>query len=242
MWWFQFAFALLIGALLFLATNNSIASGVLPAVVAVRQSLQSGLWVWSHDPNKLRGRVCAAFYLATAGWKCAATALACVLIFFGVAEFTGRNPDLDRFGATMVALLIGICVTTVFGLVATFVAARHRMRIWVHPEHSSEQIRALRHREQAGELSLSDVETVESGAQRFNHAIFVVATSLIFPATLIGLAVLVAAIAVDPESKWASILAGCGMVAVFACPLSMIPLYGWLSRRIIATTPSECSY
>ena len=227
--WFPFVSAVAVGIILFLATKNVFASAILPSLVAGWSSFYTGLWLLQSDQRRTRARTCFAFYLAAACWKSAAAALTTVIVFAFVAELTGKDPTMEQFSATMLTLVAAVVLSTLIGLGATCSAVAYRIRVWVHPR--------LRARLDG---NLSSVARLDSTHDGFNHAIFVVATSLAFPIVALGGGSLVLLLADETPNEVEMIPAIVSFVTLFAGPFAMIPLYAWLSSRIIARNPQEC--
>jgi hypothetical protein len=214
---FEFVLLLAVGIVVFLVSNNLFVGAVLPSIRAGWRSFRTGLWILQSDHRRSRARICFAFCIATAFWQAAAAALGSVIVFVIVAHFTGNAPNMNRFAATMLQLSSGVALTTVVGLAASIAAATANIRVWVHP-----MLREIAH---------DDLTTiVDLPAHRyFNHAVFVLATSLACP-----------------------VVASCGFLLIdfksglfTSVVLTVGPFlacvgYVWLASRIIATHPAEC--
>ena len=117
----------------------------------------------------------------------------------------------------MITLTGGIVLTSLIGLLATIGARAARIRLWIHP--------ALP--EILGDvLKGGDSGTMPPG---FNHAIFVLITSLATPALASAGYILI-----QPGSVLRAMLVF-GLMVVL-----VIVSYGFLARRIIADHPSQC--
>lgn len=213
----KFALMLAIAVVLLLLTDNAAVAAALPSINAGRKSIISGIWVLSTDQRHSRARICAAFLFATGCWRAAAAALISVIVFVAVFHLNGNPPNMGRFAVTMTVLAVGVSLTTFVGLVATMAAAVTGVRVWVHPR--------LR------ELVQGELENAVHLAPHhyFNHAVFVVATSIGLPATSLS-----ALLIVTPRSVavTATVLIS-GAITAIAC-------YWWLSSRMIARQPSDC--
>lgn len=206
-----------IGAAIFLTTNNTIAGTVLPSIHAAWGPLRTGWWTFRADYRRLRAVICFAFYLATACWHAAAAAFGSVLLFVVLAMLFGDEPTMDVFAATMLMLVIGLVFATIVGLAASTAAAITSVRLWVNPK-----LRDM----VDGDLARVIELPADPG---FNHAVFVLATSLALP-VLAASGYLIAVV-----------IAGWLTLAVLTVgPLLALTSYFWLSSRIIATHPAEC--
>lgn len=214
---FEFLSLLAIGISIFLATDNFVAGAVLPATRAAWRSLRTAVWILRSDHSRLRARICSAFCLATAAWQAATGAFVSVIVFVIVMNMTGRQPNMDRFAATMIQLSGGVALTTAVGLMASIAAVNLKVRVWVHPK-----LREM----VDGDLSAAMDLPV---GRFFNYAIFVVATSVAFPCAVVPCTLLI-------NPKWGLfglVFPGAGAIAGFMA-------YVWLSSRIIASSPAEC--
>lgn len=227
---FAFVGTLAISALLYFLTNELVVAVILPCLHGGWHTIETGVWLLKTDPDRCRAKVCFAFYFATACWKAAAAALFTVFLF-GVAEaMTGVQPNMDEFAATMLVVLGGVVFNTLVGIGATVAAVFYKIRVWVHP--------CLRSMVQNELRMVTGLHPARCG---FNHAIFVVATALVFPVLCIGTTCLLIATVGkgrnEVESTAASLLV---FATMFGGPIAMIPCYAWLSSRIIARTPQQC--
>ena len=216
------------GVLVYLATRDPVAGAVLPAAGAGVGYVGTGLWVWRFDPFRTRARICLVFYLAAGCWRAAAAAVAAVIAFVVMANLFDRRPDLDRFSATMLVLIAGVALSTVLGLVATVAALVTRTRVWINPN-----LRAL----------LEDGDPEDAGRRvGRNHAVAVVGTALVVPMIAACGAVLVAKTADGrPPAEFEGVASVVStLLLVFGGLLAMIPLYAWVSARVLARTPREC--
>ncbi len=227
--WFGFALALVIGVTLFLVTNNAIAGATLPSLVAAWPVLSTGLWLLRSDPQRQRARTCFAFYLAAACWKGAAAALTTVIVLMFVSEFKGQDPTVETISATMLTLSAAVVLNTLVGLGATWAAVRHGIRVWVHPNLRAQL-----------EGNLGAVTRLDLAHYGFNHAIFVVATSLVFPIVTLGAGLLVVLLADATPNHVEMFPAIIAFGVIFGGPILMIPVYAWLSSHIIAGNPQDC--
>lgn len=161
--------------------------------------------------------ICFAFYVATAFWHAAAAAFGSVLLFVAVAVFMNEDPTMEIFAVTMLTLICGLATATAIGLLASLAAALTGIRVWV-----SQKLRDLVESDLAGVIELP-------AYPGFNHAIFVLATSLALPVLAAGCYLL------------AVVVAGPLTLAVLTIgPLLAFVSYHYLASRIIAAQPSQC--
>ena len=213
----ELAGLLLVGVVLFLATGHPWLGVVLPSLRAGWRSLRTAAWVFAADPDRRRAVVGGVFCLALGCWKVAAMSATTVLVMVVVAKATGQLPRMERFAAVMITLTGGIVLTSLIGLLAAIGARAARIRLWIHP--------ALP--EILGDvLKGGDSGTMPPG---FNHAIFVLITSLATPALASAGYILI-----QPGSVLRAMLVF-GLMVVL-----VIVSYGFLARRIIADHPSQC--
>ncbi len=227
---FLFGVTLPAATLLYLATKEPILAAILPCLHGGWKTFRTGLWLLRSDPCRSRARTCFAFYTAAACWKAAAAALASVGLSVFVAIRFGVQPNISEFAALMLVLTGGVVLNTLLGLGSIYAALRCKIRVWVHP-----RLRTAVH----GDLRL--VAQIGPFRRDFNHAIFVVATALVFPlvgAGALGLAALT--VGKNPGEVGTVGAAIVALVLLFGGPLAMIPCYAWLSSRIIARSPQEC--
>lgn len=225
-----FVMALLAAMLLYLATKSPVMSAILPCLHGGWNTFRTGVWLIRIDPCRSRARTCFVFYSAAACWKAAAAALASVGLSVFVADKIGVQLNPDDFIPAALVTGGGIVLNTLLGLAAICAALVYRIRVWVHPRL---------HAATSGDLRLvTRLSRLQSG---FNHAIFVVATTLVFPAVLLGafgLAILT--VGKNPNEVESVPVMVFGFAAIFGGPIAMIPCYAWLSSRIIACSPQEC--
>jgi bifunctional DNase/RNase/predicted permease len=222
--------SLLAATVLYLVTNNPLIAAILPCLHGSWNTARTGLWLLKTDPCRSRARICFAFYVAAACWKAAGAALGTVMVFILVERFVGLPPNMDELAAIMIVLAGGTVLNTLLGLAAVGAALRGRVRVWVHP-----RLRA------AARGNLGVAARLSPRVAGFNHAVFVIATALVFPpiiAGTIGLAVFTVGQNCNQGESIARIIGG--LVVLFGGPLAMIPCYAWLSSRIIARSPREC--
>lgn len=220
---------LLIGVMLYLVTRNPIIGACLPCLYASSGLLSSGWWLLHTDPNWPRGTTCFLFYLAAACWNAAAAAFISFLTFLAVEAITGNMPNMDALGTTLITLLSGAVLTSLIGAVAVILAVARGVRVWVGTD-----IRSV-WRGDYPPAALHDRR-----GTGYNHAAFVVITALVFPFLAVG-CVLLAVFDPNVNPNQAGIVSEVlGLTMLFAGPMAMIPVYAFLSHRIIAQSPAAC--
>jgi hypothetical protein len=153
-----------------------------------------------------------------------------VVVLVYVAKATGAQPKMDEFAATMLALLGGLVLNMLIGLVATCAAVVTKVRVWVHPG-----LRRAIHDDLRLAAGLGPLR------RGFNHAVFVVATALVFPLAVGGAAALAAVTVGKSRVEMATTESlRVGFAAMFGWVIVAVPCYAWLSSRIIARSPREC--
>jgi hypothetical protein len=240
---FRLVSAVAFGVILFLVSGNAIAGAVLPSLNAGWSSFSTGLWLLRTDERLARAITCFVFYLATACYQAAAGALAGMLFFLAVEELTGKNPTQDEIEAVLLTLLGAVVGTTLVGLLATFLAYVNRIRVWVHPGLRSKlrgRLASVARLEVAGNSSAKRAAVLWTRHAGFNHAIFVLAISLIFPVAALGCGALIFMISDSAPNDISVFQVVTTMTLVFGGPLAMIPVYALLSARIIAPHPRDC--
>jgi hypothetical protein len=136
---------------------------------------------------------------------------------------------MDEFARTMMVLLAGLGVATLLGIVGVAGALARGVRVFVIPPL---------HRLAGGDFSA--IGEVAAARPRFNHAIFILASSLFVPILACG-GILAAWGATGANANAPKTLsAAIGLGVVMLGPLAAIPVYLVLSQRIVAATPSEC--
>jgi hypothetical protein len=219
---------ILFSAAVFLITGNPLIAATLPYLVAAEPSIQSGFWIRFRDPIGSRGKICFWFYLATAGWTAASTAFLHVFLFICIERVTGIGPNMDEFGRTLIVLLVGLGISTLLGVIGVIFAFQRRVRVFVVPNLFS--------------LCRGDFDSVSAATRRrprFNHAIFILASSIFVPILGVGLAMSILGVT-GHEPASISPLQCAGLATIMIGPLAAIPLYGFCSNRIIARNPLEC--
>ncbi len=227
--WIELGISFVIGIAISFAVENALAGALLPTLLAGWPSFSVGRWLLKTDSLRRRARICFLFYLAAGCWKGAAAGLTAAIVFFLIESYTGKAPTVAEIAATFLTMLLAVVLCTLLGLVSLILAVRYRVRVWVHP-------RIRRTFERIPESVLG----IDGTYHGFNQAIFVVATSVVFPMVAFGSGALILLLADATPNQVSVIPTLVALAVVFAGPLAMIPVYGWLSSRIIARHPAEC--
>ncbi len=215
-------------------TSSVVLAALLPSIRAAGPTLQTGWWVRWYERNsarKIRGTILWWFHVADALWLAAAASFVTVVFLAVIENRPGKQPDMDRFVTCMLMIVVGIGLSTMLGLYLTILAWHHSVRVWVHPRTLSwcqGNCQLLAH------LSFRP--------PKFNHAIFVLSTSLIAPGLVLGTFLLIACTGsgkpLDNSTFWLSIAI---MIAFFIVqPIVMIAVYFKISDRIVAVDPKHC--
>ncbi|MDG2470186.1 MAG: hypothetical protein P8M80_12970 [Pirellulaceae bacterium] len=173
----QYLVLLSLGIAIAFFFNMEIAGALLPSIRAGWRSWANFCWVLRVDPNRRRAWVVSGFCLADGFFKAAAAAAVTIGIFVAIFRLTGRLPNQNNFAVTMTILATAVFMTSLIGLTASFVAMCGKIKVWVHPELPrliSSQLRSI---------------DPQEAARKFNHAIFVMVTSICVP-ILIGFGLL----------------------------------------------------
>jgi hypothetical protein len=212
----------------FLVTGSPLLAALLPYLSAARASLRSAIWLRSADPWTARGKTCFWFYLATAAWRAAVAAFVSVLLFFVTEAVTGVGPDIDVFARTMIVIAVGAGWAAILGLVGMAAAVARGVRVFVIPNIA---------RLAGGEFDA--IGAVASARPRFNHAIFVLAMAMFLPVSVAGTIIAAIGGARDPN-RVDNPLTWIGLGLLMLGPLAAVPLYVWLSNRVVALAPEDC--
>ncbi|MBB73523.1 MAG: hypothetical protein CMJ75_03300 [Planctomycetaceae bacterium] len=215
--WWQLVILIALGVVAFVVTGRPLVGILLPSIRASWRSLQTAIWLVRVDCPRSRDVICGLFCAATGCWKIAASSLAsvvCMLVYF---YFTAVAPNMNRFGAVMTTLMIGVALTSALGLLASFASWAVGLRVWVHPD-----LPDLLDRKRQWPLT-------RPAPVKWNHAVFVLATSLAVPAVAVcGFVLLQPGSAVRALSIYGLTL------------LLVIVTYAWLAARILAADPATC--
>jgi hypothetical protein len=219
-----FVWLILLGAaaVVYELSSNGMLSAAMLAGDAGWSSLWCGWWLLRADPQRARAWVCFWFYLAAACLRTAVVALLIVLIFIWIECKMGQQvPEAER-NAVLLAWFGGLFLATVLGDVAIALALRAKVRVWVHP--------SVRRRCRGDFTHIGDVRP---GYCDFNHAFAVVVISL--TTSVIGAVAI--PLSSPAEENW---LSHTLLVLMFVGLFAMIPVYAWLSPRVIADGPEDC--
>lgn len=227
--WIELGISFVLGIALSFAVENPLAGALLPTVLAGWPSFSVGRWLLKTDSRRRRAWVCFLFYIAAACWKGASAAFTTAMVFFLIESHTGRAPTVEEIAATFLTMLAAVVLCTLLGLASLVLAVRYRIRVWVHPR--------IRRTFERFPKSVLGIDGTHHG---FNQAIFVVATSVVFPLVAGGSVALIVLLADSTPNQVSVVPTLVAFAVAFAGPLAMIPVYGWLSSRIIARHPSEC--
>ena len=213
----QLAVLLAVGVILAMATGHPWLAVVLPSLRAGWRSIATSVWIFGVDSVRRRAMICGLFGVAMGCWQVAATAVVSVAAMVVASQLLGRAPNMERFAAVMTTLLGGVSLTALLGLVASMAALVTRVRVWVHPTLPEILDGTLKWKLQS------------PARMGWNHAVFVLATSLTVPA--VGAC---GYVLIQPGSIARAL-------SVFALTwLTVIVSYGRLAGRIIADHPSQC--
>jgi len=233
--WLYWLLAVCAAVVLHLLVGYALFVAALPCALAAWKSFRCGFWLLRSDPVAARGRACCWFCLAVGCWKATATALAVVLILMGIEIMTGlRIPVQQALKEANFALLImavGVSLSTLIGIIAIALALRGKVRVWVHP--------GLRQRCH-GEYAYVAECALSYRYRQMNHAVSVLALSVLFPLAAAGTGLLMWLGYNHPNNNAPAVLNLIGFLLLLAGPLAMIPVYLFLSSRIIARVPADC--
>jgi len=219
---------LAIAAGIYLATGNFLLGSLLPYLWAAWPSVESAFWLRSHDPLPLRGKTCFWFYLSTAGWRAAISAFATVLSFAAIDRFAGIPVDLDDFARTATVFLVGLGVSSLFGISGTVCAYRRRVRVFVIPKLK--------------QLCRGDFGSIPIATRkrRVNWAIFVLLTSVFIPVLTAGVLTAMLSATARPPNAPPSTAESAGLAILCLGPIAALIPYSYLATRIAAAAPTNC--
>ncbi len=215
-------------------TGSPIAAASLLAIHAGWKSFRCGLWLKSADPVASRGWACFWFYLATAFWRAAAWACGVILGFLVLAIWTGRPPSDREVMVELCTLVGGVFLSTAAGIVAITFALSGKVSVWVQPD--------VREQCCGDFVRLGDTGGYYVGGRNrgFNHAIFIVATSLFVPVFGCAASLLAWSTAIGQPPDAGALLELMGFFLIFPGSFVTIPVYAIIAGRIVARTPMEC--
>ena len=215
-------------------TSSVVLAALIPSIRMAVPTLQTGWWIRWYERScarRTRGTVLWLFHVAAALWLASAASFVTVM-FLGIIEARfGKQPDMNRFVTGMLMIVFGIGLSTLIGLYASFLALRYSVRVWVHPKTLIWCV---------GNCELLTHLTFQP--PKFNHAVFVLGTSLVTPGLVLGTLILIACTGnggqLDNATLGLSIVI---MISFFIVqPIVMIAAYCRISDRIIAKNPKQC--
>lgn len=221
-----FVLGLAVGWLVFRVTQNLVVSVAVQFVLSGWPAVSTGLWLFNRDDHFGRAWACLFFSLAIAAWNSAASAVASILILASI--FQKAQPPENEIAAILVSLLLAVALCLLLGYIAIAIAIVFSVRVWLHPDIRDDLV---------AEPELR--ATTNNDDQRLNRAFPIVAANVISPPCILAtitmtLALIWNANAPNEALAWVSIC------MLFGGPLAAIPIYVWLSRRILARKPADC--
>ncbi len=215
-------------------TSSIVLAALLPSIRMAVPTLQAGWWIRWYERSyarRTRGTILWLFHVAAALWLASAASLVTVVFLAMIEARFGKQPDMNRFVTGMLMIVFGIGSSTLIGLPASFLALRNSVRVWVHPK-------TLRWCQGNCELLMH----LTFQPPKFNHAVFVLGTSLVTPGLVLGTLILIACTGNGGQDNAATLgLTIVIMISFFIVqPIVMIVAYVKISDRIIATSPKEC--
>jgi hypothetical protein len=120
------------------------ASPALPAVVLCLRrgsdDFLTGMWLWSTDPTRGRGRACAWFSFARGVTRIVVMAGILTVVVVKFMEFQNwlrgaplRQDDSQWLSACFWLMATGLPVATLLALIACASARRHSVKVWLDP-------------------------------------------------------------------------------------------------------------
>lgn len=222
-----------ISVAVYFATGSPLLASSIPYLAAAEPSIQSGIWLRFHDPLAARGKTCCWFYLATAGWMAATTAFFHVVLFMVISGFSQAGPPragplIEEFARVMIALLVGLGISTIVGIIGMVCAFRRKLRVFVTPRL---------YKRCGGDFA--NIGAATGRRQLFNHAIFIVAGAVFVPPAALGLAMSMFGIDAQNPAKMSPVQTA-GLLLIGIGTVTAIPVYAYFSHRIVARNASEC--
>lgn len=212
------------GVIVFLATQSPAAGAVFPLFAGGLRTFSSGRWVLKHDPNRIRARICFAYYVATACGQAAVAALISVILFVAISLNGGNVPNLEeRALATMLVLYGGMLLGAFVGVYAIWGSFRHGVRVWIHPRLPALYRRSL------------DSPHVASRRFRVNYAHLIVYMTLFVPLT-VALGAVLALLADKGAGNPPSVMA---LASLCFSPFVALLFYHQVAPRVVLNRLSE---
>jgi hypothetical protein len=215
---------LVVGIVVYLFTGSPLVGVAVASSHAAANGLSTALWLLRFHPSRAAALIGALFHVSAACWQVAAHALITVLAMMLAAQFFRAAPNLADFKVTMLALASGVVLPALLGVLGSCMALRYGVKVWVRPK--------LRE-----ELQQVDVLTSYGFSRRFNYAVFVIGTSLVFPAVAVASGLLIFFTANPKHTSMPGAVFSFALLLVG--PLIAIGVYVWISHRILARTPAE---
>lgn len=136
---------ILLGLLFFFGTQSVITGTVVPAVLAAWPAFVSAFWVRRADENRVRGQVCFLLLLTTGLWNGAVSGLITILAALLAVDFLKIPIAWPQVAPSFVLLFAGMLLSSLLGVFPFFLAWRHGLKVWVHPEIGQQLNWDLRH-------------------------------------------------------------------------------------------------
>lgn len=195
----------------------------------------SSLWLWRRDPDRKRGRACAAFYLAAGFWRI--TALTFVLIAVAtiislVLNFQHGKKDELVTGIAMLIVLLCFLLAGLTTCVAVMLAMRRKLKVWLDP-----QIRIARRHRQWPPRS--------PGPNRLGGVITSTVSLLAIVELFVGYGFLGWLIVQQQNNGPKNIAIGVAVCITAVLPIvvaagTVLGGREWAQRKLTAKTPHEC--
>ena len=138
----------------------------------------------------------------------------------------GRAPAMNQLEPTFLTLFGGVCIGSMTGIFATFVALRYQVKIWVHPHLRQRCGGRFEHLPQTG---------VEH-----NYAFWVITLSHASFILLVGTVLLMRNAAADAPNDVSTFSLVIEILFLLVGPWLMIGVSLFASSRIVASSPAEC--
>ena len=145
-----------------------------------------------------------------------------------IDHFAGIPVDLDDFARTATVFLVGLGVSSLFGILGTICAYRRRVRVFVIPNLKR--------------LCRGDFDSISIATRkrRVNWAIFVLLTSVFIPVLTVGLLTAMLSATARPPNTPPSTAESAGLAILCLGPIAALIPYSYLASRIAASTPRNC--
>ena len=217
---------LLVAIGVYLLTGSPVLASLLPIAAVARPAVRSAFWLRSSDP--LAGAAGSAFgsiWRPPAG--AAAVALASLAATIVVLFATGRQPNLNTFVLTTIALVLSMTASSIMGLVGVASAWRTGVHVFVIPKLAWMC---------GGDFNA--IAAVTNSYRAFNHARLVLVLSIFVPfialVSVLNIMLFAGEHPKGPPPAGIVLLGVCSIVPIFTCI--------YVSRRVVALTPVHCWY